>query len=85
MVDITLTEGILSCLVLVAAGVSYWRGYNEGIESGMEGTIGVLLKEKIISRFVNKDGDIDFCESGAFGEACPKCGFHDGDNCEEHS
>ena len=85
MVDITLTEGILSCLVLVAAGVSYWRGFNEGIDSGIENTLGVLVKESLLSRFVNKDGDVEFCEFSAFKDACPKCGFHAGDNCEEHS
>jgi hypothetical protein len=70
---------------MMAAGVSYWRGYNEGIESGMEGTLGVLVKEGLLSRFVNKDGDVDFCEMGSKTETCPKCGFHHGDNLGEET
>ena len=83
MVDITFLEGILSVLLIVAAGVSYWRGYNEGVENGMEGTLGVLVREGLISRFINKDGDIDFCEMGTKTDNCPKCGFHHGDNLGE--
>ena len=72
----------------VATTVGFWKNNNLSWDldhSKGADCIGVLLKERIISRFVNKDGDIDFCESGAFKDACPKCGFHDGDNCEEHS
>ena len=83
MFGLTLIEGILSFLVLVAAGVSYWRGHNDGVASGIENTLGVLVKESLLSRFVNKDGDVEFCEMGGKTETCPKCGFHDGDNCEE--
>jgi len=83
LVDITLIEGILSFLVFVAAGTSYWRGRDDGIAAGLEGTLEALVKDGSISRFVNKDGDIDFCTGHLLMDTCPKCGFHDGDNCDE--
>lgn len=80
MFELTLTEGILSLFVMLSAGVSYWRGFNEGIDSGMESTLGVLVKQGLLSRFVNTDGDVDFCEMGSNTDTCPKCGFHHGDS-----
>ena len=78
--DLTQFEMILLALVFIAAGVNFYFGRNNGIELGMEGTLQYLVENDVISRYVNKDGDLDFCSRGIMNDICPKCGFHEGDN-----
>jgi hypothetical protein len=83
--DFTALEFILCGMVLLAAGFSYNFGYNFGVGLGAETTVDLLAQEGVLSRFVNEDGEIEFCSAGVMNNICPKCGFHDGDNCEEHA
>lgn len=80
-----LFEIVLSVLVILAAGFSFRYGFYEGLTSGAECALDVMIEDGHLSRFVNKDGDIEFCGAGVMNNRCPKCGFHEGDNCGEHS
>ena len=81
--DLTTVEMVLFGLVLVAAGVNFYFGRNDGIALGMKGTLEYLVSEGKLSRFINNEGDIDFCSRGIMNDICPKCGFHEGDNLDE--
>ena len=83
--DLTVLEFVLSGMVLIAAGWSYKWGHNEGVGTGMDATLEIMVKEGLLSRFVTEDGDLDICSAGVMNNICPKCGFHEGDNCGEHS
>lgn len=83
--DFTVLEFVLSSMVLIASGFSYNRGHNEGVGTGMDATLEIMVKEGLLSRFVTEDGDLDICSAGVMNNICPKCGFHEGDNCVEHS
>jgi len=83
--DLTLLEFILSGMVIIAAGVSYYLGHDEGIGNGMDATLEIMIKEGIVSRFVTKEGDLDICSAGVMTNICPKCGFKDGEICGEHT
>ena len=80
-------EWILASLVLISAISSFWYGQNtghvSGISEGAEGLMDILVEEKLVSRFYDKDGTVQLCESGSSINECPKCGFHEGDNCDE--
>ena len=39
---------------------------------GMRGTLQYLVEEEIISRYVNKDGDVDFCSRGIMNDTMPQ-------------
>ena len=54
-----------------------------GINDGAEGLVDILVEEKLVSRFYDKDGAVQLCEAGSAITECPKCGFHEGDNCNE--
>jgi len=83
--DFTVLELVLSGMVIVAAGVSYKLGYDEGVGDGTNATVEVMLDSGLVSRFMTDDGDWDICSSGVMNNICPKCGFKDGELCDEHS
>jgi hypothetical protein len=83
--DFTVLELVLSSMVIVAAGVSYKLGYDEGVGDGTNATVEVMIETGIVSRFKTDDGDWDLCSSGVMNNICPKCGFKDGELCDEHS
>ena len=83
--DLTILEMVLLVTVIAAACINFYLGRNNGIDLGMQGTLQYLVEEEIISRYVNKEGDVDFCSRGIMNDICPKCGFHEGDNCDKHS
>ena len=81
--DLTYLEMLLLALVVIAAGVNFYFGRNNGIEIGMEGTLQYLVEKEMISRYVNKEGHVDFCSRGIMNNICPKCGYFEGDNLDE--
>lgn len=83
--DFTVLELVLSGMVLLAAGVSYWWGFDEGIGAGTNATLDVMVDTGIVSRYQTDDGDWDICSAGVMNNICPKCGFKDGEICGEHS
>ena len=83
--DFTLLEVMLSVLVLIAAGVSYNVGRDEGIGDGSSATMEIMVETGLVSRFKGDDGDWQFCSAGVMNNICPKCGFKDGEICGEHS
>ena len=83
--DFTALEFILCGMVLLTAGISFRYGYNTGVGLGAEVTVDLLAQEGVLSRFINKDGEIEFCSAGVMNNICPKCGFKDGESCGEHS
>ena len=78
-------EFFLYFIVLVAAGCSFWYGHNTGLNSGVEYTVDLMVEEGLVSRYITDDGNMDICSAGIMNNICPKCGFHEGDNCDEHS
>ena len=80
-------EYILAALLLISAASSFLygqrTGYNIGINDGAESLVDILVEEKLVSPFYDKDGAIQLCEAGSAITECPKCGFHEGDNCNE--
>ena len=83
--DFTALEVILCGMVLLAAGFSYKSGYDFGINLGAEATVDILTQEGVLSKFVNKEGEVEYCSSGVMNNICPQCGFKDGETCGEHS
>ena len=83
--DLTVLEFVLSGMVVIAAGVSYYRGRDEGIGQGMDATLEIMVREGVVSRYKTDDGDWDICSAGVMNNICPKCGFKDGEICGEHS
>ena len=83
--DFTGLNFILSCMILLAAGFSFWYGHETGVSVGIHGTVDLMVEDGLLSRFVTEDGDLDICAAGVMNNICPKCGFHEGDNCVEHS
>ena len=83
--DFTVFEFILSGMVLIAAGVSYYWGHNEGIGAGMAATLDMMVDSGIVSRFKTDNGEYDICSAGVMNNICPQCGFKDGELCGEHS
>jgi hypothetical protein len=83
--DFTALELVLSGLVLVAAGVSYVWGHDEGIGAGTSATMEIMIETGLVSRFKSDDGDWQFCSAGVMNNICPKCGFKDGEICGEHT
>ena len=83
--DLTSLEFFLCCLVLLAAGISFRYGHESGVGIGIRGTVDLMVEDGLLSRFVTKDGELDICAAGVMNNICPKCGFHEGDNCGEHS
>ena len=77
--DLTYLEMILLALVVIAASVNFYFGRSNGIELGMQGTLQYLVEADVISRYVNKEGDVDFCSRGIMNDICPKCGYFEGD------
>jgi len=78
-------EIILCVVVLVAASVSYNRGFMNGVEEGANAAIDIMVEDGQLSRFVNEEGDVEVCSTGVMNDICPKCGFQEGDNCEAHA
>ena len=83
IVDLTYLEMLLLVTVIAAAGINFHFGRSDGVALGMQGTLQYLVEEEIISRYVNKDGDVDFCSRGVMNNTCPKCGYFEGDNLGE--
>lgn len=83
--DLTVLEFILSGMVIIAAGVSYYWGHDEGIGAGMDATLEMMINQGIVSRFKTDNGDWDICSAGVMNNICPKCGFKDGELCGEHT
>ena len=85
--ELTTLEIILAALLMLCAITSFLygqrTGYDIGINEGAESLVDILVEEKLVSRYYDKDGTIQLCESGSAIVECPKCGFHDGDNCNE--
>jgi len=83
LLDLTILEMVLLATVIAAACINFYFGRSNGIEIGMKGTLEYLVNDGTLSRFVNKEGNIDFCSRGIMNDICPKCGFHEGDNLGE--
>ncbi len=83
--DFTALELVLSGLVLVAAGVSYMWGHDEGIGAGTNATMEIMIETGLVSRFKGDDGDWEVCSAGIMNNICPQCGFKDGEICGEHT
>jgi hypothetical protein len=78
-------EIILCVIVLVAAGISYNRGWAAGVDDGAEAAIDVMVEAGELSRFRNDEGEVEVCSSGVMNDICPKCGFQEGDSCGAHA
>ena len=78
-------ELFLCAFALIAAGVSYKIGFSQGTGIGAEYAVEFLVEDGYLSKYRNDAGEIEVCSAGVMNNICPKCGFHDGDDCEEHS
>ena len=78
-------EIILCVIVLMAAAVSYNRGWAVGVEAGADAAIDCMVEGGQLSRFTNDEGEVEICSSGVMNDICPKCGFQEGDHCEAHA
>ena len=81
--DLTILEMVLLVTVIAAACINFYLGRNNGIDLGMQGVLQYLVETDVISRYVNKKGDVDFCSRGIMNNTCPKCGYFEGDNLGE--
>jgi hypothetical protein len=82
--DLSVLEFVLSGMVLLAAGVSYSWGHHEGIGVGTSATMEIMIETGLVSRFMDDDGDWQFCSAGIMDNICPKCGFKDEEICKDH-
>lgn len=78
-------ELFLCAFSLLAAGVSYKLGFRQGAGAGAEYAVEFLVEDGYLSKFRNDSGEIEVCSAGIMSNICPKCGFQDGGDCDDHS